>query len=62
MKVKIFTSQGDALILEEEINRWLGDKKVSISSSHIRQNYSYNSRDNVLCTMVSVWYEPDFEK
>lgn len=62
MKVKIFTSEGDALNLEEEINQWLGDKKVSISSSHIRQNYTYNSKDNMFCTLISVWYEPIFEK
>jgi len=62
MKVKIFTNQGDALKLEEEINQWLSEKNVNVSSSHIKQNYIYDSKDNMFCALVSVWYEPQFEK
>jgi hypothetical protein len=62
MKVKIFTSQGDALKLEEEINQWLSEKNVSPSYSHIKQNYIYDSKDDMLCALISVWYEPEFEK
>jgi len=62
MKVKVFAHRGDASELEEEINRWLSDKNVSISSSHIRQNFIYDSKDNVSCALISVWYEPAFEK
>jgi hypothetical protein len=62
MKVKIFTNQGDALKLEEEINQWLSEKNVSLSYSHIKQNYIYDSKDNRFCALVSVWYEPVFEK
>jgi hypothetical protein len=62
MKVKIFTNQGDALKLEEEINRWLGEKNVSLSYSHIKQNYIYDNKDNRPCVLISVWYEPEFEK
>jgi hypothetical protein len=62
MKVKIFTNQGAVPKLEEEINQWLSDKNVRLSSSHIRQSYTYDSKDNIFCAMISVWYEPDFEK
>jgi hypothetical protein len=62
MKVKIFTTQGDALKLEEEINQWLNEKNVSLSHSHIKQNYVFDNKDNMFCALISVWYEPDFEK
>jgi hypothetical protein len=62
MKVKIFTNRGDLPKLEEEINQWLGNKNVSMSHSHIEQNYIYDSKDNMSCALISVWYEPDFEK
>ncbi|MDA8079172.1 MAG: hypothetical protein M0Z79_09580 [Nitrospiraceae bacterium] len=62
MKVKIFTNRGDAAKLEEEINQWLSDKNISISYSHIKQNYIYDGKDNMSCTLISVWYEPSFEK
>jgi len=62
MKVKIFTNRGDAAKLEEEINDWLSNKNVSISYSHIKQNYIYDSKDNISSALISVWYEPDFEK
>lgn len=62
MKVKIFTNRGDVPKLEEEINHWLSNKNVSISYSHIKQNYIYDSKDNMSCALISVWYEPDFEK
>ncbi len=62
MKVKIFTNQGDTLKLEEEINQWLREKNVSLSYSNIKQNYIYDSKDNMFCALVSVWYEPQFEK
>ncbi len=62
MKVKIFTSQGDEAKLEEEINQWLREKNVSLSSSQIKQNYIYDTKNNALCSLVSVWYEPQFEK
>jgi hypothetical protein len=62
MKVKIFTNQGDAPKLEEEINRWLNEKSVSLSYSHIKQSYVYDSKNNTFCALISVWYEPQFEK
>lgn len=62
MKVKIFTNRGDALKLEEEINNWLSEKNISMSSSQIKQSYTYDSKDNMSCALISVWYEPDFEK
>lgn len=62
MKVKIFTNQGDASQLEEEINDWLSKKNISMSYSQIKQNYIYDGKDNMPCALISVWYEPDFEK
>jgi hypothetical protein len=62
MKVKIFTNRGDVSQLEEEINRWLIDKNVSISYSQIKQSHIYDTKDNVSSTLISIWYEPDFEK
>lgn len=62
MRVKIFTNRGDLPKLEEEINEWLGNQNVSMSHSHIGQNYIYDSKDNMSCALISVWYEPDFEK
>jgi type VI protein secretion system component Hcp len=62
MKVKIFTNQGDAPKLEEEINRWLSEKSVSLSYSHIKQSYVYDGKNNTFCALISVWYEPQFEK
>ena len=60
MKVKMFTMQGDAPKLEKEVNQWLSENKVSTSQSHIKQSYVYDSKDNVFCTLISIWYEPDF--
>jgi hypothetical protein len=48
--------------LEEEINQWLNEKNVSLSHSHIKQNYVFDNKDNMFCALISVWYEPDFEK
>lgn len=62
MKVKIFTNRGDGPKLEEEINHWLTDTNISISYSHIKQSYIYDSKDDMSCALISVWYEPDFEK
>jgi hypothetical protein len=62
MKVKIFTNRGDVSQLEEEINRWLMDNNVSSSYSEIRQNYIYDTKDNVSSALISIWYEPNFEK
>ena len=62
MRVKLFTKRGDLLQLEEEINRWLSDKNVSMSHSHIKQNYIYDGKDHMPCALISVWYDPDFEK
>ncbi len=62
MKVKMFTNRGDAAKLEEEINQWLSDKNISISYSHIKQNYTFDSKDNVASALISVWYEPNFEE
>jgi hypothetical protein len=62
MKVKIFTNRGDVSQLEKEINRWLMDNNVSASYSEIRQNYIYDTKDNVSSALISIWYEPNFEK
>jgi hypothetical protein len=62
MKVKIFTNRGDVSRLEEEINRWLIDNNVSAAHSEIRQNYIYDTKDNVSSALISIWYEPNFEK
>jgi hypothetical protein len=62
MRVKLFTDRGDLPKLEEEINQWLSSKNVSISQSHIKQNYIYDTKDNMSHALISVWYEPDFEK
>ena len=62
MRVKIFTGRGDVQKLEEEINQWLSGKNVSMSYSQIKQSYIYDSKDNMSGALISVWYEPDFEK
>lgn len=53
MKVKMFTNQ-DISKLEEEVNKWLKDNPGSIS--HIKQSVTYDSTDNALYTLISIWY------
>jgi len=55
MKVKIFTNEGDAPKLENEINRWLHDNK-NIEVQHIKQDYAYDN-EQLFYTLVSIWYE-----
>lgn len=55
MKVKIFTNEGDAPKLENEINRWLHDNKT-MEVQHIKQGYAYDN-DQFFHTLVSIWYE-----
>jgi hypothetical protein len=62
MRVKIFTNRGDVSRLEEEINGWLLDNNISMSHSQIKQNYIYDTHENVSSALISIWYEPKFEK
>lgn len=55
MKVKIFTNEGDAPKLEEEINDWLSKSKADIQ--HIKQSYVYDIKDNLFDALVSIWYK-----
>lgn len=54
MKVKIFTNNGDAPKLEEEVNKWLSDNPVNIS--HVKQSYAYDSKGDTFYTLISIWY------
>jgi hypothetical protein len=55
MKVRIFTNEGDAPRLENEINKWLLDNK-NIQVKHIKQDYAYDNEQS-FCTLISLWYE-----
>lgn len=56
MMVKVFTSGGDVARLEAIINEWLATNKVRVVN--VSQSYAYKLEDNVLQTLVSIWYEP----
>lgn len=52
--MKIFTGHGDTLVLERELNEWLG-KNPYITIKNIMQSYA--STDEQLHTLMSVWYD-----
>jgi hypothetical protein len=54
MKVKMFTNEGDAPKLEEEVNKWLSDNPANIF--HVKQSYAYDSQGKILYTLISIWY------
>ena len=54
MKMKIFTGNGDAAVLEVELNEWL-EKNPYITVKTIKQSYVANGER--LFTLVSLWYE-----
>ena len=54
LKMKILTGQGDAIVLEGELNEWL-EKNPYITIKNIGQ--SYVSSGEQLFTMMSVWYD-----
>jgi hypothetical protein len=54
VNMKIFTGHGDAIVLEGELNEWLG-KNPYITIKDIRQ--SYVSSGEQLFTLMSVWYD-----
>lgn len=54
MKTKIFTGNGDAALLEVELNNWL-EKNPYITLKTIKQNYVV--KGDQLFAMVSLWYD-----
>ncbi|MHB8771794.1 MAG: hypothetical protein ACYC7J_12395 [Syntrophales bacterium] len=54
MKVKLFTGNGDPIVLEGEVNEWL-EKNLYITVKDIRQ--SHVSRGEQLFPLISVWYD-----
>jgi len=54
MKMKLFTGQGDAAVLEGEMNEWL-EKNPFITVKNVEQ--SYVSRGEQLHALISVWYD-----
>jgi hypothetical protein len=60
MKVKMFTGQGDVTELEREVNQWLSENNVSASNAQVKQNYVYDSKNDLFRILISLWYEADF--
>jgi hypothetical protein len=54
VKMKIFTGNGDAVVLEGELNEWL-EKNPYITVKNIKQ--SYVSSGEQLFALMSVWYD-----
>lgn len=54
MKTKIFTGNGDAAVLEVELNEWL-EKNPYITVKSIKQNYVASGEK--LFALVSLWYD-----
>jgi hypothetical protein len=54
MKVKIFSNQGDAPKLENEINKWLLDNS-NIEIAHVKQSYAYDN-EAFFYALISIWY------
>ena len=54
VKMKIFTGQGDAIVLEGELNEWL-EMNPYITIKNIGQSYVSNGEQ--LFTLMSVWYD-----
>lgn len=54
MKVKMFTNRGDTPKLEEEVNEWLSNNPTKIF--HVKQSYTYDSKDDLFYTLISIWY------
>lgn len=54
VKMKIFTGNGDAAVLEGELNEWL-EKNPYITVKTIKQ--SYVAKEDQLFAMVSLWYD-----
>ena len=54
MKMKIFTGNGDAAVLEGELNEWL-EKNPYITIKNIKQ--SYVSSGEKLFALMSLWYD-----
>jgi hypothetical protein len=54
VKMKLFTSHGDDVVLEAEVNEWLG-KNPYVTIKNIRQS-SVSSGER-LFTQMSVWYD-----
>lgn len=54
VKTKIFTGNGDAALLEGELNEWL-EKNPYITVKTIKQ--SYVASDERLFAMISLWYD-----
>jgi len=54
VKMKIFTGNGDAAVLEGELNDWL-EKNPYITVKDIKQ--SYVSSGEQLFALMSLWYE-----
>ena len=54
MKMKIFTGNGDASVLESELNEWL-EKNPYITVKTIKQ--SYVSCGEKLFALMSLWYD-----
>jgi hypothetical protein len=54
VKMKIFTGNGDAALLEGELNEWL-EKNPYITVKTIKQDYVANGER--LFAMVSIWYD-----
>ncbi len=54
MQVKVFSSKGDAPVLETEINAWL-KKNENVQVSHVKQSYASDGQ-GVFYILMSVWY------
>ena len=52
--MKIFTGQGDAIVLEGELNEWL-EMNPYITIKNIGQ--SYVSSGEQFFTLMSIWYD-----
>jgi hypothetical protein len=60
MKMKMFTGKGDVSELEREVNQWLSENSVSPLNVQIKQSYAYDSKNDLLRILISLWYEADF--
>jgi hypothetical protein len=54
VKMRIFTGNGDAAVLENELNEWL-EKNPYITVKNIKQ--SYVSSGGQLFALMSLWYD-----
>jgi hypothetical protein len=54
VKMKIFTGNGDAAVLEGDLNEWL-EKNPYITVKTIKQSYVANGEQ--LFSLISLWYD-----